>query len=124
MSGWQQATGLDEASTFGGEQPEGVKTFVRPNRYEEGRAHIAVYNWAQQDSASVDVSGVLNAGDSYAVYHAYDLFGTPVATGTYSDGTIDVPLGTVAPPEITGGWVVEPPSAGPEFNAFVLIKTS
>ena len=37
-------------------RPGGVRTIVRPNRYESGRANIAIFNWDRQGSVNVDVS--------------------------------------------------------------------
>jgi hypothetical protein len=124
FAGWQQGTGFDSNSTYSDSLPASADVFVRPNRYEEGRANIVVYNWPQQSDVAVDVSGVLNNGDSYAVYHVYDLFGTPVASGTYDGSSISLPMSGKTPPQPAGGWVGTPPTSGPEFNAFVLIKTS
>jgi hypothetical protein len=124
FASWQQGTGFDGSSSYSDSLPDSPYVFVRPNRYEEGRANIAVFNWPQQSSVNVDVSGVLNSGDSYAVYHVYDLFGTPVASGTYDGSSISLPMTGKSPPQPNGGWAGTPPTSGPEFNAFVLIKTS
>jgi hypothetical protein len=45
LSGWQDWTGFDLHSTWNPHAPTGAWTFVEPNKYETGRANIAVYNW-------------------------------------------------------------------------------
>jgi len=109
-------------NTFFTSRPTGVKTFVRPSAYEAGRANIAVYNWAGQSSVSVDVSGILSNGDGYEVRNAQDFFGAPVASGTYSGGSISLPMNnlSVATPYGVGA----PDEVGPDFNAFVLLPAA
>ena len=98
---------------------------VIPNAYEPGRANIVVYNWANQASANVIVGGILASGDHYEVRNVQDLFGSPVASGTYNGGgTITVPLAGVTPSPPIGGSPAGPVKTGPEFNAFLLLKTS
>ena len=76
--------------------PSGVKVFVRPNKYEAGRANIIIYNWDNANTANVDVSNVLNNGDTYEIRDAQNWFGTPIQTGTYTGGSISVPLTSMA----------------------------
>ncbi len=73
-------------------RPTGVKVFVRPNAYEAKRAHIVVYNWDLQNTVAVNVSGILSPGDGFEVRNAADFFGAPVLTGTYSGGSITLPM--------------------------------
>jgi hypothetical protein len=120
MDGWQQATGLDSDSHLRGPRPEGVAVFVRPNQYEAGRAHIAVYNWAEQAAITLDLSALLVPGARYEIHNVQDLSGEPVVSGTSTDAPIQLPLAAVPPPEIIGGWVEEPPTTGPVFNVYVL----
>src|SRR5918993_2788095 len=45
--------------------------FVRPNQFEAGRAHIAIYNWQRLGSVVVDLSGAgLAAGQSFEIRDA------------------------------------------------------
>jgi hypothetical protein len=120
---WRQTFGLGAGDTYAGTAPSGVKVFVRPNRYEAGRANIAVYNWSHQGSVAVDLSGVLRAGDRYEVRNVQDFFGAPVASGTYGGGSVTLPLTPVTPPAPLGGRVT-PPSTGTDFHAFVVLTTN
>jgi hypothetical protein len=97
---------------------------VIPNDYEPGRANIVVYNWGNQTNATVNVGGVLSAGDHYEVRNVQALFGAPVASGTYNGGgTISVPMAGVTPTAPIGAVPASPVSTGPAFNAFLLTKS-
>jgi len=124
FSGWRTLTGWTDPGRYAGSAVTGVNVLVRPNQYELGRANIIVYNWAQQGTVSVNVSGILNVGDHYVVQHAQDLFGAPIAGGTYDGGPLQLPAVSITPPTPLGTSTVEPaPVTGPTFNVFVLMKT-
>src|SRR5262249_48648444 len=59
FDGWQTKSQADSNSTFKAGDPKGIWTVVRPNRYEQGRANILVYNWDMAGTVAVDLSGVL-----------------------------------------------------------------
>ncbi len=119
---WRQLTGLDGASRFIPGRPSGTWSFVRPNKYEPGRAHIAIYNWSRTDAVNVDPAGALEPGQEYEVRDAQDFFGEPVAEGVYQGGSISIPM-KGRQPVAPRGTVPSPPShTCPEFGAFVLLK--
>ncbi|NPA37507.1 MAG: T9SS type A sorting domain-containing protein, partial [Chlorobi bacterium] len=63
--------------------------------FEHGRAHVAIYNFAEKPTVAVDLSGVLNSGDSLIVYDAENIVGaTPVIKTVYNGGTVDFPMTT------------------------------
>lgn len=124
FSGWKTATGLGTSDTFNSGRPASPKIFVRPNKYEPGRANVIVYNWANQGSVSVDLTGVLTPGEHYEIRNVQNWFGTPVATGTYGGGSVSFPMTAVTPPTPLGGWVTTPPATGPAFNVFVVLPQS
>ena len=121
FSGYQSVTHLDPNSTFQPGDPTGIWTFVRPNKYEPGRANIVIYNWNLAASVGVDVTGVLTPGTRYEVHDAENFYGPVVASGTYSGSPIQIPMVglTVAPPHGTVPNV--PQHTAPQFGAFVLI---
>jgi len=107
------------SNTYTTSRPSGVQVFVRASPYEAGRANITVFNWPNQSSVSVDLSAVLGVGTAYEIRNAQDFFGAPVLSGTYSGGSVSLPMTglSVAAPI---GWAA-PSITGPEFNAFVVI---
>ena len=110
------------SNTYYSSRPTGVKVFIRPNAYEAGRANVTVYNWANQSSVSVDLTGILAPGTGFEIRNAHDFFGAPVVTGTYSGGSVSIPMTglSVAAPV---GWGA-PATTGPEFGAFVVLPAS
>jgi uncharacterized protein YjdB len=119
--GWVTATGLSNPGSYASSVPPNA-VFVRPNKYEAGRANIIIYNWANLATVNVDLSGVLSGGQSYVIRNVQNFFGTPVVSGTYMGGTVSIPMaGIPAPVPIGRG---QPgPVTGPTFNVFVVQKT-
>ena len=108
-------------NTYYSSRPGGSKVFLRPSAYESGRAHLTVYNWDLASSVAVDVSSLMTPGTEWVLLNAQNPFGAAVATGTYSGGTLDVPMTALTPATPIGAS--RPAATGPEFNAFVLLFT-
>jgi len=123
LAAWRSATGLGatDAATTG--TPSAPQVFVRPNQYEPGRANIVIYNWTGQGSVAVNLSGVLSVGNVYEVRNVQDLWGAPVASGTYGGGSVNVPMSGVTPPQPIGGSPVTPIKTGPAFDVFIVRRT-
>jgi hypothetical protein len=99
----------------------GVNVTVRPNAYEQGRANIVVYNWSNAGSVSVDLSDVLRSGQAYTIHNVCDLFGTPVASGTYGGGSVSLSMASRPAPTLIGRSAKRtPPSCGGRFGVFVV----
>lgn len=123
FAGWQEATGMDRNSRVEQDaslRPKGVKTFIRPNRYEAGRANITVYNWDLRESVAVDVSSVLSVGGSYEVRDAQNYFGEPVARGSYDGTPIQLPMNLTGIAQPVGNVERAPSHTSSEFGVFVL----
>lgn len=122
--GWQRTTGLGPTGVASGASLTTPRVFVRPNKYEPGRATIVVYNWGRQPAVRVDVSSVLRAGGHYELRNVQDLFGAPVLSGTYAGGAIEIPMTGVEPPRPVGRVGASPMPAlarsGPAFDVFIL----
>jgi hypothetical protein len=117
---WVNRAGIgssDAAST----SPSGVYVVVQPNRYEPGRGHVTVYNWSGQGSVAADLSQVLTPGQRFEVRNAQDYFGTPAVSGTYSGGSVSLPMTAVAPPRPVGGSIATLASTGTKFHSFVVV---
>jgi hypothetical protein len=118
---WKSATGYDQNAVYVPGDPQGVMVFVRPNRYEPGRAHVAVFNWDLLDAVEVDLSQVLKPGDLFDIRDAQDYFGAAVVGGLYDGSPVVIPmrLEKVAAP--VGNVPTLPPHTAPLFGAFVVI---
>ena len=102
------------------DRPRGLKIIIRPNRYEPGRANIAVYNWDRLPAVELDVARILSLGDRFEVRSAQDFFGAPVLSGTFDGRPLRIPTSGLAAASPIG--LPTPSSTGPEFNSFVLLK--
>ena len=124
FDGWRTLTGFSDPGAYAGTAPEGVNIIERPNQYEPGRANIIVYNWAQQSTVPVDVSGILDVGDRYAVQNVQDFYGAPADSGIYTGEPLELPMVSITPPIPLGTTPAQlAPVTGPTFNVFVLMKT-
>jgi len=121
LADWKSATGLGSSDEIVGTTPTATKVFVRANKYEQGRALVVVYNFGHDASINADLSGVLQNGQKYEVRNVQDMFGTPVASGTYSGGSVTLPMNGVNPPARIGRSTPTPPKTGPDFDTFVVI---
>jgi hypothetical protein len=100
----------------------GIDVFVRPNRFEAGRAHVAVFNWNRADSVQIDISkSGLQIGDHYEIHSAQNYF-RDVQVGTYDGKPIRVSMVDRSVAEPSGA--APPPSTFPEFGAFVIRKST
>lgn len=107
-------------------RPTGSQVFVRPNRYEAGRANIIVLNWDTSPSTSVDLSSVLISGDRFEIRDAQNFFGAPVLTGTYAGGAVTLPLNNtaIATPVSVPSDRSTPVHTNREFCTLVVLKVN
>lgn len=125
---WQDDLEFDKRSTYIDAAPTGIKVFLRKNNYDINRANVIIYNWDRADTVNVDVSQVLNLGDSYELRNVQDYFGD-VTRGTFNGGFLQVNMNgrTRAKPvgyEQVSNWYNDPLKSNtfPIFGAFVLVK--
>lgn len=120
FSQWRRKTGLDKNSQVIATRPSGVSVFVRPNRYEAGRANIVIYNWDLRDRIAVDLSSIILPGTQFEIRDAQNYFGEPVLRGSYKGGLVLLPtrLSKMATP--IGNVERVPGHTAPEFLVFVL----
>ena len=97
-------------------------TIVRPNKYEQGRGHVTIFNWDLSPEVSVNLSSILSPGDRYEVRDAQNYFGAPVRSGTYAGGSIGFPMTGLTAAAPIGNGSVRPPHTGPEFAVFIVQK--
>ena len=88
FAGWKVVTGLDTNSTYSASRPTGMDISVRPNQYEQGRAHITILNWDNVATANVNLSTAgLTNGQQYQIKDAQNFFGPSIYSGTYSSSS-------------------------------------
>jgi hypothetical protein len=78
------------------------KIFYIKNAYDPRRGRVTIYNYDEDASVAVDLSKIMKVGSAYRIHSVFDLFGAPVVSGVYTGGTVNIPMGTVAPPQPFG----------------------
>lgn len=122
---WRTATGLGASDSAIGGGPAATQVFLRPNKYESGRAFIVVYNFDHENPVNVDVSSIVPTGYHYEIRNVQAVYGTPVVAGTYAGGPVAIPMSGVTPPRPIGRSVARlPPTTGPEFDVFLLTSAT
>jgi hypothetical protein len=120
----EAAAPLERANLLysGNQEPRVPAVFVRPNRYEPGRAYIVVYNFPRGDTVRADVSTILSPGQSYELRSVQNVLGAPLASGVYSGDSIPLPMGLAEldPVLPLGRPTAKPPLTRPFFDVFVL----
>jgi len=101
----------------------GLKVFVTPNVIDPRRGRIVVYNYANEDNVSVDLSSILHVGEAYRIHSVFGLFETPLLKGVYTGNEIILPMGTVAPPQPNGDTNGIDADDGPKKKFGVFIVT-
>lgn len=125
FSDWKAATGLGGSDSASSAPPAVTRVFVRPNQYEAGRAFIVVYNFGNDNSVPVDLSGIVTPGHHYVIRNVQALFAAPVDSGIYSGGAVAIPMTGVSPPRPIGRS--SPRAAqrtGPYFDVFLVTSTA
>ena len=120
LAGWRKQ-GFDANSKFRAGRPKRAKVFVRPNKYQPGRANIVVYNWDEKPKVRVDLKDVLKRGQRFRIVSARNFFGPTVVSGTYQGGSVSVPMKGVAPLQPVGMPQYKLPVNEPGFGVFVVL---
>jgi hypothetical protein len=93
-----QHPGWDTTSSWSSGAPSNSLT-INPNQYEAGRATVVAHTYNGASTVSVNPSSFLASGARYVVINAFNPTAAPVASGTYSGGSISLPtsLSTASP---------------------------
>ena len=85
---------------------------LRKNRYDDRRAHLAVFNWRRDPKIKVDLSAFLSPGEYYRIINVLDYYGPPTSAGQYDGQPIELAI------------PVEERTGRGQFCAFVIIRQS
>jgi hypothetical protein len=89
-----------------------------------GRANVVLYNWSNSGTFTFTPPAThFSPGDALEVRHVFDMFGTPVATGTCCNA-IEVTVNNTTPPNPYGMTPGSAPSPGTQFAAYVVTRTA
>ena len=128
FDGWRSATGLGQGTNpdvIFGPTGDWWNTYVYNfpgNKYEHGRGMFVVFNEQGASSIAVSLANYLNSGESYKIYNVFNL-STPVATGTYGGGAVNVPLTQMNPPTpLPRSGITDGAGTGTFFYTFIVTK--
>ena len=109
-------------NTFG-QVPKKNKVFIRPNKYEPGRANIVVFNWESADEVDVDLGSALPQGASFEIRNAQNFFAKPVAAGVHNGKPVRLPMVLdIARPLGYEDGLTDTERTSKQFNVFVLLS--
>jgi hypothetical protein len=104
-------------NTITSTRPSVNKVFVRKSLYEVGRANIAIFNWSNASTVSVDLSSIYKIGDTYRIIDAQNPT-VIVLTGVYN-GPVSFPMTLTATAQPNGNAGVPRVHTPSEFGCFV-----
>jgi hypothetical protein len=118
---WCDRTAFDADSKYEKGPPRGTEVFVRPNKYEPGRANIVVFNWDKASTVDVELKNGMKPGTAFRIVRATDFYGEPVVRGKYEGTPIKLPMRANPSPAPIGMAKPLAPTE-PEFGAFVVLS--
>ena len=118
---WQKK-GFDAGSTIHQGHPKEVKVFVRPNRYESGRANVIVFNWSGKPKVTINLQKILKKGQRFRIVSARNFFGPAVVSGKHQGAPISLPMSPITPAQPVGMPKYKLPPTEPRFGAYVLLS--
>ncbi|WP_157202479.1 T9SS type A sorting domain-containing protein [Marinilabilia salmonicolor] len=121
LNGWQSQLGFDRNSTFKPFSDILNHIKVIPNDYQEGRAHVVIYNWENTEKVRVDLGEVLKKDDSYTIYDVENVF-EPLLEGKYNGKSVEIPLRLSKVIQPSGRGVYSIVHTGIEFGCFLLVS--
>jgi hypothetical protein len=117
-------------NTYGDGKPASNAVFTRPNLYERGRAHIAIYNWQHAPSVDIDLAASgLVPGQPFEVRDAMDFYGPPLVRGLYAaNQPISIRMHGLMRAALMGetdiSSMYRPQHTAPEFGSFVVVPNA
>ncbi|HYO82941.1 MAG TPA: right-handed parallel beta-helix repeat-containing protein [Bryobacteraceae bacterium] len=101
------------------DRPGNNRIFVRPNRWEPGRAHVVVYNWERRQSVNVSLGDIgLRTGELFEVRDMQNLGGRPVYAGPWKGEPVVLPMNGMAVAAPVGVVPFPPRHTDIEFGVF------
>jgi len=104
-------------------------TVIPRDRYEAGQGLAVYINYANLANIPIDLSNILNIGDTYVVHDVRDIFGAAIlGPSVYAGGAVNFPNTQIADPTVIGahagvGTEVATVNTAPKFNVFLVRRT-
>lgn len=120
---WREKVGLDANSLYAAAPAGGAgdaRVFLRPNRYEAGRAHVVVFNHDARERVEVELGGVLAKGQEFEIRDAQNFHAAPLVSAVYDGRPVSLPLRLAEVARPAGRVERAPSHTAPRFAVFVL----
>jgi hypothetical protein len=96
FEGWKRESASDGGTAFDAHSkvvppPDAPFVVVLPNEYEEGRGHVAIFNWGKAANVTADLASILKRGASFRIAPAKNPFDKVTLEGKY-EGPVQVPM--------------------------------
>src|SRR6185369_16338075 len=123
---WQAADKFDVSgrAAFAGDPEKQPRVFVRPNRYDQSRAAVAIFNLGNLASVPVNMSGFLQKGDTFEIRDAQNYMGKPLYSGTYDGRDVILSMEGKDTAKPQGNTERMPVHTDRGFGFFVILKGS
>ena len=63
-----------------------------PNKYDEKRAHLVIYNWHKAPQVTVPATPFLKAGETVRLLHPENFYGKPIWKGKIENNSFILPM--------------------------------
>ncbi|WP_181256475.1 T9SS type A sorting domain-containing protein [Marinilabilia salmonicolor] len=121
FSDWTRRFPYDMNSRYSDFSELNNHTAVIPNVYERGKAHIVVFNWKQQKSVNIDLSGLLQLNEEFKLYDVENLT-EPILKGTFTGEPFSIPMDISTVIQPSGNISYSTPHTGIEFGCFFVVS--
>ena len=80
----------------------GKKIDIKANLYDVHRARVVIYNYDNDESVDVNLSSVVNIGETYRIHSSFALFKEPILSAIYDGSLVSIPMDSVEAPQPNG----------------------
>lgn len=109
----------NSTATNAANPPDSVRVFH--NYDDKFHTHVGIFNWSGAHNVTVNLAGVIQAGNIYYVRSAQDYNGALVQSGAFNGTSISLPMTNLNVAPVLYGTNVLPTASSPNFAAFVIV---
>ena len=116
---------FDTNSSFSRTIPGSNIINIYPNKYDDDRAHVAIYNYEKLSTVNLDLSDIFEPGDSLVIYDVENILnGKPIIKTIYNGNIISLPVNSTSEINVNPGYPDEVYHSPIDFGAFIALGYS